>query len=238
MPSEPDDADQIFAVLATSDAPASPASPPRPASTWRRRAAVTLRVIAAVAAIVTVSIGVFAYAQLLSIAESDLHLLTMIVGDWYPTLLDLAILSMGLGVAALVGAAILAPSRPKKSGGPKAIVAAAIVIALVAISLIPTVLFSGGQLLMRTSYTVLPGESEGGCRIVVSESSTLLDGSGSAGVLRPGTVVVDWIRDFSAQSPGKRFAQGRYTLTWDGETADLQADGLTWRPFAPLTCTG
>ena len=183
------------------------------------------------------AVGAAAYLFLLRPTPSGR--LTFVVGDWYPTVLDLAIISTGLGVIALVTAAMLSPARSTDPHRRASVTIATVSITLVAVSLVPTVILGGFQLLQRPSYVMLAGVSEGGCRIVVSERSTLLDGHGTAGIIQPGAVVVEWGREYRAISnPRPQFALGEYTLSWDGRTAELELDraNLSWLHGTPLTC--
>lgn len=227
--------DQLMASFALPAAEANPTDSPEPVSRGRRIWAAVLRAVGAIALLATAAIGVAAYVFLLRPGAGGL--LTLVIGDWYPTVLELAIIGTGLGVIALVTAAMLAPARSTDPRRRWSVAIAAVLITLVAVSLVPTVILGGFQLLQRPSYVMLEGASEGGCRVVVSESSTLLDGSGLVGIVQPGAVVVEWIGEYRANGdPRQRFALGEYTLSWEGRTAELDRPRLSSLPGTPITC--
>lgn len=235
MSGEPGGTDQLFAALTAPEEAATPVDSPEPVSRGRRIWAAVLRAVGVIALLATVAVGVVAYEFLLHPVPSGL--LTLVVGDWYPTVLELVIIGTGLGVIALVTAAMLSPARSVDPRRRASVAAAAVLITLVAVSLVPTVILGGLQLLQRPSYVMLTGASEGGCRVMVSEGSSLLDGYGTAGILQPGSIVVEWTRAYRANgSPRRAFALGEYTLSWEGRTAELDRSRLSWLPGTPLTC--
>ncbi|MFC6355639.1 hypothetical protein [Luethyella okanaganae] len=210
-------------------------------SAVRARWSGMIRLVGVGSLLVAVLIGAIAYGHLLRSGREDEHLLTLIVGEWFPTLFEIAITAIAIGITAIICGAIVSPPNPTRRGRRSRIAFASVLVALVAISLPATAIVSGFQLLNRASYTVLPGQSDGGCRIVVSEWSFLLAGGGSAGIVQPGSVMVQWTRDYTADDGQTPFSRGRYTLEWHDRTADLVLHGdgtdpVWWTTDGPLVC--
>lgn len=203
-----------------------------------------VRLAGAGALLATFAIGAVSYTNLLAANAGDAHRITLIIGDWFPTMLDLAITTTAVGVGALVTAAMLAPPDPARPGRPGRATRIGAVVALAAlvfVSLAPTAIVSGGQLLNQQDFSVLPGTSAGGCRIIVREWSFLLAGAGSAGIIQPGSMVVEWVRDYRADDGIRPFSSGGYFLEWDDRTADLDLHSISgnpvwWTRNGPLVC--
>jgi hypothetical protein len=155
---------------------------------------------------------------------------TLIVGDWFPTLWDVEVAAIALGISTLVVAGMISP--PPRRGRVIRIAMGSVLMVLVVLSVPLTAIVGFGD----GGYRVLPEQSEGGCRIVVREWSFGLAGSGSVGIVQPSALTVDWARAYRADDGLRPFSGGSYTLRWDGSVADLHLSGAWWTTDQPLTC--
>lgn len=186
-----------------------------------------------------VLVGFLAWWQVVATRQAEFgagpQAVTLIIADWFPTLWDVELAAIALGVSALVAAAMIAP--PVHRGRMTRIAMGSVLMVLVVLSVPLTALVSFGS----GGYRVLPEQSEGGCRIVVLESSFLLAGSGSVGIVQPSALTVDWARAYTADDGLRPFSGGFYTLRWEGQVADLQLGGtggdpIWWTTDRPLIC--
>jgi hypothetical protein len=208
-------------------------------SAARRWSSLVLRTAGAVALLTAVFIGFLAWWQLAAAGQAELGAapkrVTLIIGDWFPTLWDFELAAMALGISALVVATMIA--QPVRRGRMIRIAMGSVLMVLVVLSVPLTALVSFGS----GGYRVLPERSEGGCRIVVRESSFLLAGSGSVGIAQPSALTVDWARAYRADDGLQPFSSGLYGLRWEGPVADLQLGGtggdpIWWTSDRPLIC--
>ncbi|MWB98741.1 hypothetical protein [Agromyces seonyuensis] len=163
----------------------------------------------------------------------------LLFGDWVPTLwsLEWPAVLLGLGLLS-VGALPFWPARPARPIGRRIATGVGMTVLVAVIlpfSMIWTSIADHGR------YRSLPERSDAGCRIVVREHSFLLGGGGSVGIVQPGSVVIDWVRDYAADDGYTPFAAGTYSLEWDGAQADLQIHGTTgmpvwWYTEDPIIC--
>jgi hypothetical protein len=203
---------------------------------WSR----ALRIISATLLGVAVLIGVISYLQLVVYfrPSAELEQFTLIVGDWFPSLWDLEIAAIAAGIAAMVVASGLAPPSANRRWRVARIISISALTILVVLSVPVTAIAAG---LLHSKPSVLPEQSVAGCRILVIERSFLLAGGGSVGIVQPGSVVVDWVRGYTADDGFMPFSAGAYDLRWDGRTADLDIEGSSatpvwWTTDGPLIC--
>ncbi|NQX04814.1 hypothetical protein HQQ82_08365 [Rathayibacter sp. VKM Ac-2856] len=153
---------------------------------------------------------------------------TIVVGDVVPTLLGIELVLLAGGPICLIAGCIL-PGIPREPS--RARTALGVLSALLLVVCVPCAVFF--SLLFSTStYSVLPSASEKGCRVVVREFGFLRAAGGSLGLVRPGSVVAEWLEDYSATDGYQPFRAGSYELRWSGETARLRV-GLT--PVDPVS---
>ena len=196
-----------------------------------------LRLVGVVALLLVVWVGVGAYFELRDGEDP----LTLIVGDDFPTVLVVVLPALAIGMTAIVGAAFIRQPRSKRRGKWVLNIVAAAFIVLVAASMPTTLMVSGAQLVARGEYNVLPEQSGGGCRIVVTEHRSLLYGNGRVGIVQPNSVVVQWVRSYWADDGQTPFTPGDFTFEWAGRTADLDiygngTDPVGWTTDGPLVC--
>lgn len=168
-------------------------------------------------------------------ANEALGWVTIIVGDWIPTWHAVEFALVGTGAAALLIAACVAPSPPPELGLVYRLSFAAVLTVSVLVSMIVVDLGS-------SRYSILPEQSDGGCRVVVREYSFLLAGSGHVGIVQPGSITTQWLGKYGADNGLMPFSRGAYALKWNGKTADLDFSGggpswATWSRDKPtITC--
>lgn len=203
---------------------------------WSR----ALRIISATLLGVAVLIGVISYLQLVIYFRppTELEQFTLIVGEWFPSLWDLEIAAIAAGIAAIVVASGLSPPSANRRWRVARIISISALTILVVLSVPVTAIAAG---LLHSKPSVLPEPSDGGCRILVIERSFLLAGGGSVGIVQPGSVVVDWVRGYTADNGFMPFSAGAYDLRWNGRTADLDIEGSSatpvwWTTDGPLIC--
>lgn len=159
---------------------------------------------------------------------------TIAVGDWIPTWHTVQIALVGTGTAALLIAAVVAPSPPPELG----LVFRLTFVAVLTVSVLASMLVVE---LGASRYSVLPAQSDGGCRVIVREYSFLLAGSGHVGIVQTGSITAQWLGDYGADDGLMPFSRGAYALEWNGKTADLEFSGAgpdwaTWRDKPTITC--
>jgi hypothetical protein len=208
-------------------------------SAARRRWSLVLRTAGTVVLLTAVLVGFLAWWQLAA-GQTEPGAaptrVTLIIGDWFPTLWDVEIAAIALGISALVVAAMIAPPV-RRRGRMIRIVMGSVLTVLVVLSVPMTAIVSFGS----GGYRVLPEQSEGGCRIVVREWSFLLAGSGSVGIVQPSALTVDWTRAYRADDGLRPFSSGSYALQWAGPDAHFLlggtgADPIWWTAEGPLVC--
>ncbi|MDO9397164.1 MAG: hypothetical protein Q7T71_11510 [Herbiconiux sp.] len=162
------------------------------------------------------------------VQRNSLGVVTLVLAGWIPSWGAIQAVSIVSGIALLVVARVLAPPRPGRARAALRIAAVSVAGVLLLPAVFVVAVFDGN------SYSVLPGESDGGCRVVVREFSFLYAGGGAVGVLQPGAVVVDWAAlpegistNYFADDGYRPFTFGTYTLTWEGPlaTIDLREGG-------------
>ncbi|MRG60683.1 hypothetical protein GE115_12505 [Agromyces sp. CFH 90414] len=163
---------------------------------------------------------------------------TLILGNWIPTTWEAEFALVLTSVMALMVASSLAP--PTGSPPQRRVWATSMwALSILAIPSLGATLLTSGVLI--STYSVLPNPSDGGCRIVVRETSVLLVGGGTVGVVQPGSVVVDWVRTYSADDGYTPFSAGTYRLEWSARVAGIDLwgpaqDPTNWTSDAPILC--
>ena len=91
-----------------------------------------------------------------------------------------------------------------------------------------------------TTFHVLAPSSDTGCRVVVGENSSLLQGSGRVYVLPSGAHRPRLLASYGADDGYRPISMGTYRLRWDAESAHLTLWGTRDRPVdydaLPLPC--
>ncbi|WP_143741363.1 hypothetical protein [Paramicrobacterium agarici] len=171
-------------------------------------------------------------------SPDSLTSLTIAFGDWVPTWLLVDIVLAIVGYVALLAAILLAgPMSPRPWRASRVVLAAALILAVPA-SLVCVALSTSSR------YSVLPGESADGCRVVVRESTFVVTSWGDVGILEPGSMIVDWRGQYSAKDAYMPFSAGTYSLEWDGNRAEIdlwatESQPASWSEVEPkLACTG
>ena len=143
---------------------------------------------------------------------------TIVLGDVVPTVLGIELVLLASGcLTVLVGVCL--PWTQRTPSTTRSVVSGVAGLAL-AICVVCSVFFS--LVFAFSAYQVLPGASDSGCRLVVRESAFLLLADGAIGVLRPGSAVVEWQEDYSADDGHAPFSADDYELHWRGEVAQLR----------------
>ncbi|AXH37539.1 hypothetical protein DVJ78_18360 (plasmid) [Humibacter sp. BT305] len=154
--------------------------------------------------------------------------MTIVVGSWVPTTGSVFLIALTLAIALFFAARALSPA-PRRPMAIRAVRTTLLVLLFVAA--VPA-----GALVALTgsSFQMLPGSSEGGCRIVVQEYTFLYAAWGNAGIVQPGSATVEWARDvvdgYTADDGYMPFTAGTYRLTWEGPAADLAIWGSDSNP--------
>ena len=217
----------------TSESEQSSDSPAREVSSTRLRWWGTLRVLGTLSFVAAVFVGVTdGFGQN---SDDAFGWVTIVIGNWVPTWWTLELALVGTGTVALIAAMIIVPFPPARPGrGLRALVTVVLVLT------VPLCVLGVG--LGTPKYTVLQEQSDGGCRVVVREYSFLLMGQGSAGIVQPGSMTVEWLGEYWADDGYMPFSGDTYSLDWNGTDGDLEvfSESANWAAWAgdkpTITC--
>jgi hypothetical protein len=160
--------------------------------------------------------------------EESLGFATPVVGSWVPATGAVFLIALALAIGLLVAARVLAPAPQRPL--------ARTVIRTTVLTVLFLAAAPAGAIVALTGsdYRMLPGVSEGGCRIVVQEYTFLFAAWGHAGIVQPGATTVDWahgvVDGYTADDGYKPFTAGTYRLEWDGRSARLAGWGSSEGP--------
>lgn len=160
---------------------------------------------------------------------------TIVIGNWVPTWWTLELALVATGTVALLAATIIVPFPAARPGR-----VLRILVTVVLVLTVPLCVLGVG--LGTPEYTVLQEQSDGGCRVVVREYSFLLMGQGSAGIVQPGSMTVEWLGEYWADDGYMPFSGDTYSLNWTGTDGDLEvfSESPNWAAWAgdkpTITC--
>ncbi|GGF05255.1 hypothetical protein [Mycetocola zhadangensis] len=174
-----------------------------------------LRVVGTLAFVGAVLVGAVTFVQ--PDRDEAFGWVTVVIGNWVPSPLTAEVVLLVAGTGAFLTAMLFVPCPPERPWRELRIFIAVVLAGAVPLSLF--VVADG------SNYSVLPEQSEGGCRIVVREYSFFLLGEGSVGIVQPGSVTVDWLRGYLGDDGYAPFSRDTYTLDWHGKTAALSVFG-------------
>ncbi|WP_206446644.1 hypothetical protein [Agrococcus sp. KRD186] len=143
---------------------------------------------------------------------------TIVVGDWVPSLRGPAGWCLALGVLAILVAPLLGPWGQ----GRRSVIAMRVVspLALGAVVLSAVGAYFGVWV-AQESFRVLDQMSADGCRVVVGAHGAGFQGlNRSYGLVRPGSDRVEWVIRESYSDQGAHEIE----VTWDGEVGRLRSD--------------